>query len=265
MMNLTRINIVLGVLLAITAIFAIAMDVDHTQPNVEFLPNMKRSPASAAFSTNSELPHGRTLQAPVAGSIPRGDLPLYFAATKEDAVRAGEEIENPYTVEVVTSEDTAVAGSSGDSSESAAPATVAAQPPAEPKHDPAAELNASIKRGARAYNIFCVSCHGPTGAGDGPVAKRGFPPPPPLPTGKSVKMKDGQLFHLLTYGQGSMSSMAAQLNRNQRWDVINFVRSMQQGAAQSQSTVPATGDASSQPAPAPKADASSATADEAKP
>ena len=40
-------------------------------------------------------------------------------------------------------------------------------------------------------------------------------------------MKDGQLFHILTYGQGSMSPFAAQLARDRRWDVINYVRSMQ--------------------------------------
>ena len=65
---LDLLNIVLGILLAIAAACAIAMDVDHTKPNVEFLPEMKRSPASAAFSANAVLPEGRTLQAPVAGS-----------------------------------------------------------------------------------------------------------------------------------------------------------------------------------------------------
>ena len=53
-------------------------------------------------------------------------------------------------------------------------------------------------------------------------------------------MKDGQLFHILTYGQGSMSSMAAQLSRDRRWDVINFVRSLQQGTAACIDTVPDT-------------------------
>ena len=49
-------------------------------------------------------------------------------------------------------------------------------------------------------------------------------------------MKDGQLFHILTYGQGSMAPMAAQLSRDRRWDVINFVRSLQKGVASTAST-----------------------------
>jgi mono/diheme cytochrome c family protein len=51
-----------------------------------------------------------------------------------------------------------------------------------------------------------------------------------LPTGKSVEMKDGQLFHILSYGQGSMPSMAAQLSRADRWDAVNYVRSLQDAA-----------------------------------
>ena len=106
--------------------------------------------------------------------------------------------------------------------------------------DAAALLQASVHRGSQVYNIYCISCHGATGTGDGPIAKRGFPPPPPLPTGKSVQMKDGQLFHILTSGQGSMSSMAAQLTRDRRWDVINYVRSIQQSATPPASTEPVT-------------------------
>jgi len=232
-MNLTRVNIVLGILLAIVASLAIAMRVDHSQPNVEFLPEMKRSPADKAFSVSTVLPDGRTLQPPVAGTIARGQLPLHYAATKEDAIRAGEELKNSFTViavivdaadEVIASPPPAITNNIDIPS---------AAPVAEPLPDPIAELNASVQRGATLYGIYCACCHGGTGAGDGPVAKRGFPPPPPLTTGKSVQMQDGQLFHILTYGQGSMSSMAAQLNREQRWDAINYVRSLQTGAAQS--------------------------------
>jgi len=59
-------------------------------------------------------------------------------------------------------------------------------------------------------------------------------------------MQDGQLFHVLTYGQGSMSSFAAQLTTDQRWDAINHVRSMQQRAA---ATPPAPEPEPESPAP----------------
>ncbi|HIF01238.1 MAG TPA: cytochrome c [Planctomycetes bacterium] len=249
-MNLTRINVVLSVLLAIAATLTIAMEVDHTQLNVEFLPDMKRSPAFDAFAANPVLPGGRTQQAPVPGSIARGDLPLYYSATKEDAIRAGEELQNPFAVaEAINPPPAADEAARPADSEHTTAATPPQDSPTEASATPQARLDASIQRGALVYGVFCVSCHGASGAGDGPVTKRGFPPPPPLPTGKSVLMKDGQLFHILTYGQGSMSSMAAQLKRNSRWDVIDYVRSLQQGAAQAAAQNPvAVPDTAGEPA-----------------
>jgi mono/diheme cytochrome c family protein len=40
-------------------------------------------------------------------------------------------------------------------------------------------------------------------------------------------MKDGQLFHVLTYGQNNMPSYASQLSRDDRWNAILYVRTMQ--------------------------------------
>ena len=40
-------------------------------------------------------------------------------------------------------------------------------------------------------------------------------------------MKDGQLFHILTYGQNNMASYAGQISRDDRWNVIAYVRSLQ--------------------------------------
>ena len=236
-MNANRMNIVLAVLLFIVVCLEALHEADPSQPNYEFLPNMKRSGASHAYSANAVFPDGRTMQTPVPGTIARGDLPLYYAATKEDAVRAGEELQNPFAGASGVASALRSGGSAVEES-SARPAvhptaenTSVAVPDEAAKPDPAARLQESVQRGAESYAVYCVSCHGATGAGDGTVAKRGFPPPPPLPTGKSVQMKDGQLFHILTYGQGSMSPMAAQLSRDRRWDVINYVRRLQQGAA----------------------------------
>ena len=193
-MTLNRTNVVLAVLLIAVVLSTAATRVDYTKPNIEVLPDMKYTPAWTAYQPNPNFTNGQTLQTPVAGTIARGQVPLHFQATKEDALRAGTELLNPYQ----------------DTSENAA-----------------ARLQASIRRGGDTYRVFCISCHGPGGNGDGPVAKRGFPPPPSLLTGNSLKMKDGQLFHILTYGQGSMAGFAGQIPRERRWDAINFVRSLQ--------------------------------------
>ena len=44
-------------------------------------------------------------------------------------------------------------------------------------------------------------------------------------------MKDGQLFHILTYGQNNMPSYASQLSRDDRWNAILYVRTLQRAAA----------------------------------
>lgn len=225
-MNLNRLNIVLCVLLVAVTVSVAVLRRDPSRPNFEFLPEMKRSTASHAFSASDVFANGRTMQSPVSGTLARGDLPLYFDASKSDAERAGRELRNPFA-------DTADADFGSDK-------------PVDADADPAADFRASVRRGAGVFNIYCICCHGPRGAGDGPVAKRGFPPPPSLTTGKSREMPDGRLFHILTWGQGSMSPMASQLSRAQRWDAINYVRSLQgaeepdQGAAaDANSKVPA--------------------------
>lgn len=255
-MTLSRTNIVLAVLLVIVVLMTAISGVDYSQPNIEILPDMKYTPAWTAFAANPNFPNGRTLQEPVPGTIPRGELPLYYEATKEDALRAGEELINPYDLsefetdaatEEVTEEPepvpeepaTADEDEDADGDEAAAVAkepdnTAAAKVELseEEKREAAARerLRASVQRGGGIYRTFCVSCHGPQGAGDGLVTQRGFPPPPSMLTGKSLQMKDGQLFHILTYGQGSMAPLAAQLSRDQRWDAINYVRDLQSKA-----------------------------------
>ncbi len=235
MMN--RLNIFLAVLLLVVVGMTSLVGVDYSRPNIEILPDMKYTPAWEAFAANPNFPDGRTMQAPVPGTIARGHLPLHFAPTKEDAIRAGEILDNPFAVSTI---ETVVAA------EPVEPVAADAHPAASAMLTPEAaepleamrraaivreRFAASVARGAAVYRVFCVACHGAKGAGDGLVTQRGFPPPPSLLTGKSVQMKDGRLFHILTYGQGSMAPFAGQLARDQRWDVINYVRQLQGAAA----------------------------------
>lgn len=160
------------------------------RPNLEFIPQMAHSPRYNAFAPNTNFPNGATLQRPESGTIPRGLMPLHYAATPQDALRAGEEL-----------------------------------------HSPVAQGNQRAhERGALVFANFCVVCHGAGGAGNGPVAQRGYPPPPSLLAQHGQKLKDGQLFHILTYGQNNMPSYASQLSRDDRWSVILYVRSLQAAA-----------------------------------
>ena len=85
-------------------------------------------------------------------------------------------------------------------------------------------------RGAELYRIFCAVCHGGDGGGRGPVVMRGMLPPPSMQGARALEMKDGEMFHVLTMGQGNMASYAAQLSADDRWKVILHVRALQGGS-----------------------------------
>lgn len=167
------------------------MSPDPAQPNLEFLPQMVHSPRYNAFSPNPNFANGGTVQRPEPGTIPRGQMPLHYTATPQDALRAGEELHSPLD-----------AGNAR-----------------------------ALDRGAFVFANFCAVCHGAGGAGNGPVAQRGYPPPPSLLAEHAQKMKDGQMFHVLTYGQNNMPSYASQLSRDDRWNVIMYLRTLQNAAA----------------------------------
>ncbi|MBX2938528.1 MAG: cytochrome c [Ferruginibacter sp.] len=80
----------------------------------------------------------------------------------------------------------------------------------------------------RLYQINCAVCHGDKADGQGPLATSGKVGgianlTLPMYTG----MADGTMFHSLTYGRGLMGSYASQLDRRQRWMVINYLRTLQ--------------------------------------
>jgi mono/diheme cytochrome c family protein len=59
------------------------------------MPDMVRSVPFDSFAPNPVTRDGKTMQRPVAGTIPRGFLPVHYRATPEDAERAGRELMSP--------------------------------------------------------------------------------------------------------------------------------------------------------------------------
>ena len=86
----------------------------------------------------------------------------------------------------------------------------------------------SITRGAELFAINCQMCHGETGEGNGPVAPFlvNFKPAN-LTQGVVQDKSDGALFLTVTNGvTGRMPALNENLTVRERWDVINFIRTL---------------------------------------
>ena len=94
--------------------------------------------------------------------------------------------------------------------------------------NPTAADAASLSRGKTLFNLHCSLCHGSAGKGDGPVAKSLVRKPADL-SGPNVKnADDGTLFLIISNGvQNVMPPLRENLNLHDRWDVVNYVRSLQ--------------------------------------
>ena len=92
------------------------------------------------------------------------------------------------------------------------------------KKNPVAADAASIGRGKAIYTAECASCHGSSGKGDGPAAKDLEKSPGDMT--KLGGQSDGALFWKITEGKKPMASFATKLSEQQRWDVINYMRTL---------------------------------------
>jgi mono/diheme cytochrome c family protein len=86
------------------------------------------------------------------------------------------------------------------------------------------------QRGDIGFQRWCSPCHGQQGLGDGLVARR-FPQPPSLVAEHARTMPDGQLFHVVSFGQGLMPPYAQQIETSDRWKIVRAVRRLQAAAA----------------------------------
>lgn len=87
----------------------------------------------------------------------------------------------------------------------------------------------------RLYLVNCAICHGPKLDGNGPLYRGGDGPFPAKPAtlvgdAKYEAMPEGQMFYSATYGKNKMGSYASQLNTEQRWMVIAYIKSKQAAA-----------------------------------
>ena len=160
---------------------------DPSRPNFELMPDMARGPAAQSQETGAATSDGYSSQPLPDGVVVRGGTTFHYDTTPEDAERAGRDLSNPF----------------------------------------GADDASARERGAVVYARFCTPCHGADGEGQGPAVLRGVLPPPSLRAERAAKMRDGQMFHVITKGQGNMAPYAVQVPPDDRWKAILHVRTLQ--------------------------------------
>ena len=83
----------------------------------------------------------------------------------------------------------------------------------------------SIAQGEYLYQINCLVCHGAGGLGDGPVGLLLATAPVDLNDAYTQDQADGQIFFTLTRGRGTMPYYRDALTHEERWHVVNYLRS----------------------------------------
>ncbi len=99
------------------------------------------------------------------------------------------------------------------------------------KANPVPSDEASIAAGKGVFTKNCISCHGAAGKGDGVAAFALTPKPRDLSTPKIAAQTDGSMFWKLTEGKKPMPSFEKLTTETERWQVINYVRTLQPAAA----------------------------------
>ena len=76
------------------------------------------------------------------------------------------------------------------------------------------------------YSKICSQCHGYQGKGDGPVAPLLKIRPANHSAAATQQQSDGALFWKIGEGRGQMASYKATLSPEQRWHLVNYIRSL---------------------------------------
>ena len=94
------------------------------------------------------------------------------------------------------------------------------------KKNPITADASSVSIGKTVYVAQCLSCHGPAGKGDGPASRDINPKPHDISDPKIMEQSDGALFWKISTGKSPMPTFEKLISENDRWNVINYVRTL---------------------------------------
>jgi mono/diheme cytochrome c family protein len=97
--------------------------------------------------------------------------------------------------------------------------------------NPVQRTATSIERGRDRYDIYCAVCHGSEGLGDGPVATSLANAVRNLTDQRVLDQSDGWMYAVIAKGFGAlMPAYGARIAPEDRWHIVNYVRTLQGGS-----------------------------------
>lgn len=102
--------------------------------------------------------------------------------------------------------------------------------------NPIAADEKSVAKGGQLFAIYCTPCHGASGTGDGLVGEKLIMKPFNLTSSNDMHKwdtkdyPDGYIFGYMTFGGAVMPSYANDLSTTERWNVVNYIRTVLQKA-----------------------------------
>ena len=91
-----------------------------------------------------------------------------------------------------------------------------------------------VKRGRERFDIFCATCHGLSGNGNGPVHVRAaslgegtWTPPTDLTSQTVVERPVGHIYNSIANGIRNMPAYGPQIDPEDRWAIVAYVRALQ--------------------------------------
>jgi mono/diheme cytochrome c family protein len=157
------------------------------------------SRAYETYAPNGNFSDNTGMRKPVEGTVSRDFDVFPYTIDEQDRLRAGDELKNPYEI-----------------------------------------TDAILEKGKTAYGRYCLMCHGEKGNGEGHLYTSGryIVKPRTLVGEAGGKLKDGEIYHSITLGFGSMGAHGAQIRPDERWAIVSYVRNVLQPSEMNQPVIP---------------------------
>ncbi len=90
--------------------------------------------------------------------------------------------------------------------------------------NPLEVTEANLENGKKMYDIYCASCHGKKGDGNGILSQRDkFSG---IPSYADRDINAGSIYHVIMYGKNLMGSHSSQTTYKERWQITQYVEKL---------------------------------------